>query len=106
MGNISEKFKIEDLEKLNNELETVTCQVIELGHIADKLDYTDTSAIIVSFDGISRTAGMLNSICKQLLEDDYITTYDPLSDIHGKSNTSFVLLNKLCDKYSIDYPKY
>ncbi|BCN30958.1 hypothetical protein bsdtb5_22530 [Anaeromicropila herbilytica] len=70
-------------------------------HIVKKLDESDIYRLLHSFDGISRTAGMLNSICSQLLNDDYITTSNPMSYIHGKSDHSFAVLDDLCEKYSL-----
>ena len=101
MNNLPDKFSNEDLQILNEKLNSATCQLINLVHITNKLDESDIYRLLSSFDGISRTAGMLNSICIQLLNDNHITTADPMSYIHGKSDLSFKFLDELCVKYSL-----
>ena len=101
MNNLSEKFTQKDLKILNDKLNVATCQVDELQHNIKKLEENDIYKLLESFDGISRTAGMLNGICNQLLNDDYITTSDPMSYIHSKSDISFKFLDDLCAKYSL-----
>ncbi len=101
MNNLSEKFTQKDCKILNDKLNVATCQIIELEHIISKLDESDIYKLLIAFDGISRTAGMLNSICNELLDDNFITTSDPMSYIHGKSDLSFKLLDDLCAKYSL-----
>lgn len=101
MSNLSDKFTNNDFNILNKKLNTATCQLLELKSIINKLDESDIYMLLESFDGISRTAGMLNDICNQLLNDDYITTYDPMAYIHSKSDLSFEFLDNLCAKYSL-----
>ena len=101
MSNLSEKFTNEDFQILNIKLNAATCQLNELIHISNKLDESDIYKLLVSFDGISRTAGMLNDICNQLLNENYIITSDPRSYINSKSELSFKSLDDLCEKYSL-----
>lgn len=101
MNNLSEKFTQKDFKLLNEKLNAATCQINEIQHIANKLGESDVYKILIAFDGISRTAGMLNSICNQLLDDNFITTSDPMSYIHGKSELSFEFLDDLCEKYTL-----
>lgn len=101
MNNLSEKFTQKDLNILNEKLNIATCQINELIHITNKLDESDIGRLLNSFDGISRTASMLTSICAQLLNDDYIATSDPISYIHDKSDISFTFLDDLCVKHSL-----
>lgn len=101
MNNLSEKFTQKDLKIINEKLNVATCQINELKHITNKLGESDIYKLLIAFDGISRTAGMLNSICNQLLDDNFITTSDPMSYIHGKSDLSFKFLDDLCTKYSL-----
>lgn len=41
MHNLSDKFTQKDFQLLNEELNTATCQIIELQHISNKLDESD-----------------------------------------------------------------
>jgi hypothetical protein len=101
MNNLSDKFDLDDLTELNDRLNKATFQINLLEQVADKLDESDICKLLISFDGIGKTAEMLNDVCTQLIIDDYITIADPLSYINSKSDLSFVFLDELIEKYSL-----
>lgn len=99
MSNLSEKFTREDLRALNDKLNIATYQLNEITLKLHNLDESDIYKLLISFDGISRTAGMLNSILEQLLNEGHISTADPMSYIHAKSDLTFSFLDQLQKKH-------